>query len=100
MSAVVLTSWRAMPRISCRSCATKAQIGGALTSFTLGWWGFPWGLVMTPVQVVRNLMGLAQSPVPGERSELLISLVETSLAERAREYGLGAEADEPQRLAA
>jgi hypothetical protein len=35
----------------------KSQLGGAAVSLIAGWWGFPWGLVMTPVQVVRNIHG-------------------------------------------
>jgi hypothetical protein len=57
-SALVLTSWRSEPRMSCRRCGVKAQIGAAAFSLALGWWGFPWGLVMTPVQVTRNIVAM------------------------------------------
>src|SRR5579872_1834845 len=52
-SAVVVTRWTTASQLSCRSCATKSQIGGVLFSALLGWWGFPWGLIMTPVQLTR-----------------------------------------------
>jgi hypothetical protein len=39
----------------------KAQLGDTLFSLVLGWWGFPWGLIMTPVQVSRNLAGMFRS---------------------------------------
>jgi hypothetical protein len=54
-SALVLTSWNSSPALACRSCAVKRQVGAALFSGVFGWWGFPWGLIMTPVQVVRNI---------------------------------------------
>jgi len=83
LSAVVVTSWRNTPRISCRGCATKAQLLSTLYCFFLGWWGIPWGLVMTPIQIVRNLAGLSQGNDPSKPSELLESIVRTQLAREA-----------------
>jgi hypothetical protein len=40
-SALVVTRWTTTPQVSCRSCATKSQLGGVLFSSVLGWWGFP-----------------------------------------------------------
>lgn len=57
-SAVLLTSWKNEVQVSCRSCGTKSQLLGVLSCLVLGWWGFPWGLIMTPVQVVKNIGGL------------------------------------------
>ena len=56
-SALVLTQWSTRPQISCQSCATKARIGSTFFCVFLGWWGFPWGLIMTPIQILRNLAG-------------------------------------------
>ncbi|HEY6161795.1 MAG TPA: hypothetical protein VI112_11240, partial [Bacteroidia bacterium] len=33
------------------------SIGFTLTSFILGWWGIPWGLVYTPMALYTNLSG-------------------------------------------
>ena len=57
-SALILTSWRTVPRISCRRCALKAQAGGATLSLLFGWWGFPWGFIMTPIQIGRNVAAM------------------------------------------
>src|SRR5207237_723035 len=46
-SAVFLTSWSSTPQISCRSCGLKSQLTGTAFSAILGWWGIPWGLVLT-----------------------------------------------------
>lgn len=28
-----------------------------LSSFLFGWWGVPWGLIYTPICIVKNLLG-------------------------------------------
>jgi hypothetical protein len=56
-SMLIVTRWQSFQHVSCRSCGVKSQLGDALFSLVLGWWGFPWGLIMTPVQVTRNLAG-------------------------------------------
>jgi hypothetical protein len=61
-SALVLTRWTTKAQISCRSCATRRQLGGVGFSMLLGWWGFPWGLILTPVQITRNVMGIVRGP--------------------------------------
>ena len=79
-SALVMTSWQSRPRISCRSCAAKRQAGDAVFSLVLGWWGFPWGPLMTPVQVARDLAALAKGPDPSKPSPQLEKMVRINLA--------------------
>jgi hypothetical protein len=74
-SALVLTSWSSRPALSCKSCGTKRQIGALLFSGLFGWWGFPWGLVMTPVQIARNIAEMAGGPKAGSPSALLEKFV-------------------------
>jgi hypothetical protein len=57
-SAVFLTSYKSEMQVSCKSCGTKSQLSGVVSCLFLGWWGFPWGLIMTPVQLVKNVNGL------------------------------------------
>src|ERR1051326_9155054 len=59
-SALVLTRWTTQAHVSCKSFATKKQLGSAALSLVLGWWGFPWGLILTPVQVTRNIIGMSR----------------------------------------
>jgi hypothetical protein len=82
-SAVVVTTWKSLPRISCRGCATKSQLAGALYCFLLGWWGIPWGLVLTPIQIVRNLAGLTKDADRSRPSKLLEAVVRARLASEA-----------------
>lgn len=77
-SALLLTSWSSSQQVSCRSCATKSQIGGILFSGLLGWWGFPWGLILTPVQIARNIGGMCSrsgsAPSPELRKLIQVSI--------------------------
>ena len=67
-----MTSWSSKPHICCRSCGNKTRMGAALFSLLFGWWGVPWGFIMTPVQVVKNVAGIMRgSDHPGPSDELL-----------------------------
>jgi hypothetical protein len=74
-SAFVLTSWSSSPAVSCKSCATKRQLGAIAFSGVLGWWGFPWGFIITPTQVIRNIVEMCSSPTQGQPSPLLERVV-------------------------
>jgi hypothetical protein len=79
-SALVLTSWRSRPEVCCRACGIKAKLGRTLSSVALGWWGVPWGIIITPIQVLRNMMGLFSSPDPIRLSAQLENIVKVHLA--------------------
>jgi hypothetical protein len=79
-SALVMTQWSSNPSVCCRSCGTKQRIVDTLSSALLGWWGFPWGILMTPVQVGRNVVGFFGGPDPAEPSAALEKIVRLQLA--------------------
>ena len=54
---------------------------GIFSTFFLGWWGFPWGLLMTPIQIVRNFAGLFSSPDPDTPSEDMENIVRVMIAQ-------------------
>ena len=81
-SMLLMTSWRTTPLIACRSCGRKAQMTDALVSLLVGWWGFPWGLVMTPVQIGRNIAGALKAE-PERPSPDLETAVRIMIASRA-----------------
>lgn len=81
-SALVVTSRRSQPDVSCRSCGVKRQLGATVSSALFGWWGFPWGLVFTPIQIVRNVTGMVKGPNPFEPSPELHGVVGRSIAIR------------------
>jgi hypothetical protein len=82
-SALIMTHWQSFQHVSCRSCGVKAQLGDAAFSLFLGWWGFPWGLIMTPVQVSRNIAAAVKSPSELGPSPKLERVVRISLAGNA-----------------
>jgi hypothetical protein len=79
-SILVMTSWSSRPQVCCNSCGVKSKLGDTLFSLVLGWWGFPWGMIFTPVQVTRNLIGLASTSSSGRPSEKLRNIVGVQLA--------------------
>lgn len=81
-SMLIMTSWKSSPQISCRSCGVKSQALATLGSAVLGWWGFPWGLIMTPVQVGKNIVGMASKGDPGTPSPKLRQQVRLLLGAR------------------
>lgn len=82
-SALLLTSWHSLPHVCCRGCGVKNQLGDALFCLLLGWWGFPWGLVMTPVQISRNVAGMLRSKHSDAPSPDLQRVVGLMLASHA-----------------
>ena len=81
-SLILYTSWSSRPNLCCRSCGVKTQLGDAFLSLLLGWWGFPWGFIMTPVQITRNIGGALTGPDEIRPSEKLQQLVRVILAKR------------------
>jgi len=80
LSAVFLTLRRpASSGIFCRSCRRKEGAKWSLLTGVLGWWGFPWGPILSVQSIVRNLRGGAQDG--GLNAELLKAAGQT-LADR------------------
>ena len=79
-SALVLTSWSSQPEVSCKNCANKRQLGAILFCGAFGWWGFPWGIIDTPIQIIRNLT--AMTARPKENSPLLENHVRVVIGQR------------------
>lgn len=71
-SALVLTRWRSLSHVSCRKCGYKDVGKSMLSSLLLGWWALP-GILVTPLQLVRNLGALLQ---PGNAREPSARLVQ------------------------
>ncbi len=82
-SALLVTNWSSRPAVCCRGCGVKRKLLDSVFSFSLGWWGFPWGLLVTPVQVVRNIAGLFFAPDPSRPSPALEKLLRLRLAAAA-----------------
>jgi hypothetical protein len=84
-SALVLTQWSSRPLVACKPCGTKQKLGDTAFSLFLGWWGFPWGILMTPVQLGRNVLALLRSPDPASPSPALENILRLHLAAQIME---------------
>ena len=79
-SALAFTSWGSRPQVCCRSCGVKAKIGKIFFSGIFGWWGFPWGLFVTPIQIGRNVVGLFNAPDAATPSPELEKIIRLNIA--------------------
>ena len=86
-SVLVLTRWVNEAHFCCQSCARKHQWKGLAMSTLLGWWGFPWGVIMTPVQIFRGLGALLTGFPEGDATPELIREAQLTLGlPRQREH--------------
>lgn len=60
-SVILMTQWSTRRSLCCRRCGRRQQLMSTLYCATLGWWGFPWGLLVTPIQIGRNVAALCKS---------------------------------------
>ncbi|MDR2641359.1 MAG: hypothetical protein LBC74_01040 [Planctomycetaceae bacterium] len=71
MSFFIITLRSTNPIIACRSCGLKTKFGGLFTTFFLGWWGIPFGLILTPIYLMLNIFALFSYPNPNRPSKKL-----------------------------
>ena len=62
-----------------RNSAVMPRQIAMLTSAVCGWWGLPWGVVLTPIQIARNLLGFARRE-PRTATEQFEQVVRRKLA--------------------
>jgi len=93
-SALLLTSWSSHPIVSCRSCGTKRKLGNTAFSLFFGWWGIPWGILMTPIQLARNIFSIIRpndASVPSAALEKILRLqIASRVANASQQHDLGA----------
>ncbi len=82
-SFIVITSHKDIPEVCCRNCGLRKKIGGFFYSILLGWWGFPFGILLTPVQVIRNFIGFFILPKQGKVSRQLDDAIRMELGAEA-----------------
>jgi hypothetical protein len=82
ISYVIMTRWGVYPIISCSSCHRKKVLGDFFLTLLFGWWGFPWGLIITPVQLIRNICAFATDTKTSESSKELCSAVRVMMAHK------------------
>jgi len=70
LSVLVITTWSTKTHLACRTCARKQQALSLMKCMLLGWWGFPFGLIITPFYITKNIAALME----GERETPTTSL--------------------------
>ncbi len=78
MSFVVFTNWATHDLVLCRECSTRAATVALAQSATLGWWGFPWGLMTFKALWLDLKVLFTWSRLPKAATALLV-LVSLSL---------------------
>lgn len=86
-SFLIQTRWTSQPKICCASCGRKSLVAGILFSALFGWWGFPFGLLVTPLQIARNLAGLWVDH-DDYRSPLMLAMAARKLADERLARGV------------
>ena len=76
-SALAFTRFSSKPEICCRGCGRRARRKAVLFNLLFGWWGFPWGILGTPAQILKNVGGGPRHD--SEPSPELTGLVSKSL---------------------
>ena len=80
VSMIIITRWTTQNHFVCRSCARKEQLKSLAFSALLGWWGIPFGLILTPIQIIRNIVGLLGQSDVSHPSARLQNLLKINLA--------------------
>lgn len=79
-SALLITGFRCNPTVCCRMCGVKSQAADTFGSTLVGWWGFPNGLLLTPVFIVRNCIAMCFPPDTTRPSQALRQAAAAQLA--------------------
>jgi len=79
-SLVVMTSWKDHPQLSCARCGKKAILRGLAFTSVFGWWGFPFGLIVTPWQLMNGIKSLRALPNAEQPSAKLQEMVKLQIA--------------------
>jgi hypothetical protein len=59
-SVLVYTRWQTNKHFCCQKCGRNQQLKDLGFSMLCGWWGFPFGLIITPLQIVKNIIGIVR----------------------------------------
>ena len=73
-SFVISTNYQTNENLLCKQCATKKQATDLISSFLLGWWGLPFGLIVTPIiAMFQNPHLKGPTKALNERSRLILA---------------------------
>ncbi|WP_084140402.1 J domain-containing protein [Brevundimonas nasdae] len=67
VSVILTTITTPVQGIFCSDCAQKTAIKASITTGLFGWWGVPWGPILTIKEIVRNAAGGDRKPALDDR---------------------------------
>ncbi|MDD3586149.1 MAG: hypothetical protein PHQ75_03105 [Thermoguttaceae bacterium] len=85
VSFLVITQYSTRPRLSCTRCARMANIKDFLITAIAGWWGFPFGILLTPIYLIRNMIKFICPVGENAPSEALKDLSSTLIMQQLAE---------------
>ena len=85
-SLLVVTSWGTRIELACNRCGVKKKIWGILHCMLMGWWGV-WGLIMTPIQIMRNFFGAFRKPDLSVTTPQLEQMIRVEIAQQVMAQG-------------
>lgn len=74
-SLIGITKWYTRTALCCQLCGFKQKMMDLLYCLALGWWSPFWGLLITPLQVFRNIVSILDEPDHQQPSEKLYKYV-------------------------
>jgi hypothetical protein len=78
-SVVVYTSWQTITKIECQKCARLRQMEDLRYCLAAGWWG-GWGLIITPIQIIRNLLAMKHQPMESAYRFLQVAKLDLAIS--------------------
>lgn len=81
-SAGVVSNWSEHTRVCCLACGRRANLKSIGFCLMRGWWGLPWGLLITPMQILANCLEMFKSRTTDMPSEELLQAARLDLAKR------------------
>jgi|688.fasta_scaffold18013_2 hypothetical protein len=92
-SYIIVTSWGSRFELSCQRCGVKKRLWSTLHCMLMGWWGV-YGLIMTPIQIMRNLGGLfrpakLEVTTPQLEQMIRVNIAQQALIDQSRQSAKG-----------
>jgi hypothetical protein len=76
----IFTQWTNRTHICCHSCGRKTNFGSLIFCTLFGWWGIPWGIIMTPAQMLANITEMFKPLADPAPSDALLQAARLDLA--------------------
>jgi len=84
-SYLVLTQYKKNNIIACASCLEKERKRQLIKNTLLGWWGFPWGLIRTPMAIINHFIDNTKKERISE--SILVEFVKQNVGELRTNWG-------------